>query len=61
MLARWYGSALATGLGMEDIRQWPTRIEAVEPAAIIAAARKHLDRRKAVTGHLLPAGEPAAI
>ena len=37
-----------------DIRQWPTRIEAVEPAAIIAAARKHLDRHKAVTGHLLP-------
>jgi zinc protease len=59
MLARWYGSALATGLAMEDIRQWPARIEAVEPAAIIAAARKHLDRRRAVTGHLLPLEEPA--
>jgi zinc protease len=60
MLARWYGSALATGLSMEDIRQWPTRIEAVEPAQIIAAAKKHLDRRRAVTGHLLPAEESAA-
>ena len=60
MLARWYGSSLATGLGMEDIRQWPARIEAVEPEAILAAARKHLDRRKAVTGHLLPLEEPAA-
>ena len=61
MLARWYGSSLATGLTMDDIRQWPSRIEAVEPAAILAAARKHLDRRKAVTGHLLPLEEPAGV
>jgi zinc protease len=60
MLARWYGSALATGLSMEDIRQWPSRIEAVDPSQIIAAAKKHLDRRRAVTGHLLPAEESAA-
>ena len=60
MLARWYGSALATGLSMEDVRQWPARIEAVEPAAIVAAAVKHLDRRKAVTGYLLPLEQPAA-
>jgi zinc protease len=60
MLARWYGSSLATGLGMEDIRQWPSRIEAVDPASVIAAAKKHLDRRKAVTGHLLPLEEPSA-
>ncbi|MGO8832681.1 MAG: M16 family metallopeptidase [Roseiarcus sp.] len=60
MLARWYGSALATGLSVEDIRQWPARIEAVEAASIIAAARKHLDRRKAVTGYLLPLEQPAA-
>jgi zinc protease len=58
MLARWYGSALATGLSMEDIRQWPARIEAVDAASIIAAAKRHLDRRKAVTGHLLPLDEP---
>jgi zinc protease len=58
MLARWYGSSLATGLGMEDIRQWPARIEAVPPEAIVAAAKKHLDRHRAVTGHLLPADEP---
>jgi zinc protease len=60
MLARWYGSSLATGLSMEDVRQWPARIEAVPAAAVIAAAKKHLDQRKAVTGHLLPAEEPAA-
>jgi zinc protease len=60
MLARWYGSALATGLSMEDVRQWPARIEAVEPASVIAAATKYLDRRKAVTGYLLPLEEPAA-
>jgi zinc protease len=60
MLARWYGSALATGLTMEDVRQWPARIEAVEPASIIAAATKYLDHRKSVTGYLLPLEEPAA-
>jgi zinc protease len=60
MLARWYGSSLATGLSMDDIRQWPARIEAVDPAAIVAAARKHLDRHKAVTGHLLPPDDPIA-
>jgi zinc protease len=60
MLARWYGSALATGLSVEDIRQWPARIEAVDSVSIIAAAKKHLDRRKAVTGYLLPAEEPSA-
>ena len=60
MLARWYGSSLATGLGMEAIRQWPSRIEAVTPDEVIAAAKKHLDRRRAVTGYLLGAEPQAA-
>ncbi len=60
MLARWYGSSLATGLSMDEIRHWPTRIEAVTPDEIIAAAKKHLDRRRAVTGYLLGAEPEAA-
>ena len=59
-LARWYGASLATGLGMDDVRQWPARIEAVEAASVLAAAKKHLDRRKAVTGFLKPDDQAAA-
>jgi zinc protease len=60
MLARWYGASLATGLGIDDVKQWPARIEAVDAAAVLAAAKKHLDRRKAVTGLLLPEERAAA-
>ncbi|HLW93408.1 MAG TPA: pitrilysin family protein [Roseiarcus sp.] len=60
MLARWYGASLATGLSVDDVKQWPARIEAVDAAAILAAAKKHLDRRKAVTGFLLPEEQAAA-
>jgi zinc protease len=60
MLARWYGASLATGLGMDDVRQWPARIEAVEAADVMAAAKKHLDRRRAVTGFLKPEDQAAA-
>lgn len=53
-LARWYGEALATGLAIDDVAAWPDRIEAVTEADIVAAAGKWLDRRRAVTGYLLP-------
>jgi zinc protease len=54
-LARWYGEALATGLTIEDVARWPERMEAVTAADIVNAARKWLDKRRAVTGFLLPA------
>jgi zinc protease len=54
MLARWYGASLATGLSMDDVRQWPARIEAVTAADVAAAAKKHLDSRNAVAGFLKP-------
>ncbi len=57
-LANWYGSSLTTGLTVADIEAWPTRIESVTPAAVHDALR-HLSRRLAVSGYLLPA-EPAA-
>jgi zinc protease len=53
-LARWYGASLATGLTIEDIGRWPERIEAVTADAVRKAARKWLDKRRAVTGFLLP-------
>jgi zinc protease len=53
-LARWYGASLATGLTIEDIADWPERIDAVTADAVQNAARKWLDKRRAVTGFLLP-------
>ncbi len=54
-LARWYGEALATGLTIEDVQAWPARMEAVTGDDVRAVARKWLDKRRAVTGFLLPA------
>jgi zinc protease len=53
-LARWYGASLATGLTIDDITRWPERIEAVSADDVQNAARKWLDKRRAVTGFLLP-------
>jgi zinc protease len=53
-LARWYGASLATGLTIEDIARWPERIEAVAADDVQTAARKWLDKRRGVTGFLLP-------
>jgi len=51
-LARMYGSALATGSTIEDVRNWPDAIEAVTAEQVKEAAAR-LDPRRAVTGHLL--------
>ena len=58
-LARWYGASLAAGLGLEDVAQWPERIEAVRAADVQNAVR-WLDKRRGVTGFLLPAEAEAA-
>lgn len=59
-LARWYGESLATGLAVEDVAAWPERIDAVTGADLSAAARKWLQKRRAVTGFLQPEGESEA-
>ena len=45
---------------MRDVEQWPAKIEAVQAPAVIEAARRWLDRKPAVTGHLLPLESEAA-
>lgn len=57
-LARWYGAALATGESLDDIRTWPTRIDAVTAEQVHAVANKWLRKSRAVTGYLMP--EPDA-
>jgi zinc protease len=59
-LARWYGASLATGLTIDDIARWPERVEAVTADDVRSAARRWLDKRRAVTGFLLPEAEAAA-
>jgi zinc protease len=52
-LARWYGGALTTGLGIDDIRSWPDRIRAVTAQQVRDAAQKWLDKKGSVTGYLI--------
>jgi zinc protease len=51
-LARNYGAALATGLTVQDVQDWPSILQAVTPEDVMAAARKVLNRNNAVTGWL---------
>ncbi len=57
-LARWYGSALAIGQTVDDVRTWPDRIRAVTAEAVQNAARTWLDRRHSVTGYLVKTLQP---
>jgi zinc protease len=54
-LARLYGSALCVGDTLQDIADWPKRLEAVSAEAVLAAARKHIDLKRGVTGRLMGA------
>jgi zinc protease len=51
-LARIYGSALAIGETIEDVRRWPTEIESVLRADLASAAERFLVPRRSVTGYL---------
>jgi zinc protease len=57
-LARWYGSALATGQTVEEVTSWPNRIRAVTADDVQQAARTWLDRRRSVTGYLVKSLQP---
>jgi zinc protease len=52
-LARWYGSALATGATVADVKSWTDRIRAVTADGVRAAARTWLDKHTSVTGYLI--------
>jgi zinc protease len=53
-MARIYGSVLSAGGTVADIEEWPDRVKSVTVADVNEAARKWLDRKRAVTGLLLP-------
>jgi zinc protease len=51
-LARIYGSALAIGETIEEVRRWPAEIEAVSREDLAAAAERFLNPPRSVTGFL---------
>ena len=55
-LARWYGTALTTGMTVESVHTWPDRIRTVTADAVREAARQYLDKRRSVTGYLVKEG-----
>ena len=56
-LAQKYGSALAIGLSVKDIQDWPDILQSVTAEEVMAAATEVLDRKNAVTGWLSPKEE----
>ncbi len=58
-LAQRYGEALASGLSVADVQDWPKALTAVTEADVMAAAKDVFDRRRAVTGWLTHADAPS--
>ncbi|MEW5703714.1 MAG: pitrilysin family protein [Pseudomonadota bacterium] len=52
--AQVLGAALASGLTIEDVESWPARIGKVTAGDVRAAAADVFDRKRSVTGFLLP-------
>lgn len=51
-LAQVYGQALAVGLTVKDVQDWPDILQSVTEEEIMAAAAELFDKRRAVTGWL---------
>lgn len=56
-LADEYGRSLTSGLTLDDIAAWPDVLQAVTRDDVMEAARLVFDRRRSVTGYVMP---PAA-
>ena len=52
-LASAYGQALAIGLTVDDVEEWPDRIRAVQAATVKQVATSDIVKREAVTGYLV--------
>jgi zinc protease len=59
-LARIYGSALAIGETIEEVRRWPIDIEAVTQERLKSAAEYWLTPARSVTGYLTKAQDSDA-
>ncbi|HLN07892.1 MAG TPA: pitrilysin family protein, partial [Xanthobacteraceae bacterium] len=52
-MARMYGSALTTGLTLDEVRARPDRLRAVTADQVHEVARRFLDKRRSATGYLV--------
>ncbi|MCV2894818.1 M16 family metallopeptidase [Lentibacter sp. XHP0401] len=59
-LANVYGSALASGLTVADVQEWPEVLQSITPDEIIAAAKSVFNLDRAVTGYLMKEKEDAS-
>jgi zinc protease len=57
-IARIFGSALTSGMTVEDVEAWPDRVEAVTADQVLAAAHAVLRNETSVTGVLSAAETP---
>tara|TARA_R110002110_G_scaffold70800_6_gene189545 strand:- start:3289 stop:4611 length:1323 start_codon:yes stop_codon:yes gene_type:complete len=57
-MAYSYGEGLMTGLTVDEIHEWPDRVNEVTKSDVLAAARKFLSGTHTVTGELLPGDAP---
>ncbi len=53
-IARRFGAGLTSGLTVADIEDWPNVLAAVNEGDIMAAAEMIFDRKKSVTGWVMP-------
>lgn len=51
-VAQEYGAALAVGLTVQDVQDWPNVLQSVTAADVLQAAKSVLQRKNAVTGWL---------
>ncbi|MGH6865818.1 MAG: M16 family metallopeptidase [Methyloceanibacter sp.] len=56
-LARQYGWRLSTGMSVEDVEEWPERLNRVTVDDVQAVARKYFVAKNSVTGILTPSPE----
>jgi zinc protease len=56
--ARRIGSALTSGLTLEDVAAWPAALQAVSAEDVVAAAQAVFRPEASVTGWLMAAAEP---
>jgi zinc protease len=54
MFTRRYGAALASGLTIQDIQDWPDILQSITAEDILEVAEKVFDRKNSVTGWLMP-------
>ena len=59
-LARIYGVALTTGQTVQDVQEWPKRVEEVTAEKVLEVARKYFSIESSVTGILLKRDEKPA-